>query len=195
MVDGALAGTIRAMFVMGENPLMSEPNLSHAQHAIDELDLLVCVDIFMNETGELADVILPSASFAEKDGTFTNSDRRIQRVRQALPAIGESRPDWEILCNLALRMEDYLGVEISSGFEYKNVEAIWEEMRALTPQFFGITYERLEREGGVHWPCPSLDHPGTPYLFEDDFPRGKGKFWSLDYTSDSEHPMMNTIII
>lgn len=188
MVDGALTGDIRAMFVMGENPLMSEPNLSHAQHAIDELDLLVCIDIFMNETGELADVILPSASFAEKDGTFTNSDRRIQRVRQALPAIGDSRPDWEILCNLALRMEDYLGVEVSSGFEYETVEAIWEEMRELTPQFYGITYDRLEKEGGVHWPCPSLDHPGTPYLFEDDFPRGKGKFWSLDYTSDSEHP-------
>jgi predicted molibdopterin-dependent oxidoreductase YjgC len=93
MVDGALTGRIKAMFVMGENPMMSEPNLSHAQHAIDELDLLVCIDIFMNETGEMADVILPSASFAEKDGTFTNSDRRVQRVRQALPSIGESLPD------------------------------------------------------------------------------------------------------
>lgn len=186
MVDGALTGEIRAMIVMGENPLMSEPNLSHAQHAIEHLDLLVCIDIFMNETGELADVILPSASFAEKDGTFTNSDRRVQRVRQALPAVGQSRPDWKILCNLALRLEDYLHVPVSAGFEYANAEAIWEEMRALTPQFYGITYERIDREGGVHWPCPSLDHPGTPYLFEDEFPRGKGKFWSLDYTSDSE---------
>lgn len=188
MVDGALTGEIRAMLVMGENPIMSEPNLSHAKHAIEALDLLVCIDIFMNETGELADVILPSASFAEKDGTFTNSDRRIQRVRQALPAVGQSRSDWQIMCDLAHRLEDFLGVEISAGFSYDTVEAIWDEMRMLTPPFYGITYERLERDGGVHWPCPSLDHPGTPYLFEDDFPRGKGKFWALDYTSDSETP-------
>ena len=111
MVDGALAGQIKAMIVMGENPMMSEPNLSHAQHALEELDLLVCIDIFMNETGEMADVILPSASFAEKEGTFTNSDRRVQRVRQALPAVGESLPDWQIICDLARRMEARLGIE------------------------------------------------------------------------------------
>jgi predicted molibdopterin-dependent oxidoreductase YjgC len=101
MVDGALTGQIRGMIVMGENPLMSEPNLSHAKHAMEALDFVVCIDIFMNETGELADVILPSASFAEKDGTFTNSDRRIQRVRQALPPVGESRVDWQIVAELA----------------------------------------------------------------------------------------------
>ncbi len=188
MVDGALTGQIHAMVVMGENPLMSEPNLSHAQHAMEALDFVVCIDIFMNETGELADVILPSASFAEKDGTFTNSDRRVQRVRQALPPVGQSRPDWQIVCDLATRMETLLGVETSAGFDYADVEAIWEEMRAVTPDFYGINYERLEREGGVHWPCPALDHPGTPYLFEDSFPRGKGKFWSLEYGTDSELP-------
>jgi len=188
MVDGALNGNIRAMLVMGENPLMSEPNLSHAKHAIEQLDLLVCIDIFMNETGEMADVILPSASFAEKDGTFTNSDRRVQRVRQALPQVGESKPDWQIICDLAKLVEEKLGIKHSAGFDYANPEAIWEEMRAVTPQFYGITYERIDAEGGVHWPCPALDHPGTPYLFEDEFPRGKGKFWSLEYTSDSEHP-------
>ncbi len=188
MVDGALAGAIKAMIVMGENPLMSEPNLSHAHHAMEALDFIVCIDIFMNETGELADVILPSASFAEKDGTFTNSDRRVQRVRQALPAVGKSRPDWLIVCDLAQRMEKLMGVQHSAGFNYLNTEAIWEEMRMLTPDFYGITYERLEREGGVHWPCPSLDHPGTPYLFEHDFPRGKGKFWTLEYGTESELP-------
>jgi predicted molibdopterin-dependent oxidoreductase YjgC len=186
MVDGALNGNIRAMLVMGENPMMSEPNLSHAQHAIEHLDLLVCIDIFMNETGELADVILPSASFAEKDGTFTNSDRRVQRVRQALPLVGDSKPDWVIICDLAKRVEAKLGMITSAGFDYDHPQSIWEEMRELTPQFYGITYERIEHEGGVHWPCPSLDHPGTPYLFEHDFPRGRGKFWALDYTSDSE---------
>jgi formate dehydrogenase alpha subunit len=188
MVDGALNGSIRAMIVMGENPMMSEPNLSHAQHAIENLDLLVCIDIFMNETGEFADVILPSASFAEKDGTFTNSDRRIQRVRQALPAVGQSRSDWEIVCDLAKRVESRLGITQSAGFDYADAEAIWEEMRMVTPDFYGVTYERIEREGGVHWPCPALDHPGTPYLFQDTFPRGRGKFWALEYTSDSEHP-------
>ncbi len=188
MVDGALTGNIRAMVVMGENPMMSEPNLAHAQHAIEALDFMVCIDIFMNETGEMADVILPSASFAEKDGTFTNSDRRVQRVRKALPAVGESRADWEIVCDIARRMEAKLGVEQSAGFDYANPGEIWEEMRAVTPDFYGITYERIDREGGVHWPCPSLDHPGTPYLFEEDFPRGRGKFWSLEYGTDSELP-------
>jgi predicted molibdopterin-dependent oxidoreductase YjgC len=167
---------------------MSEPNLSHAQHALDELDFLVCMDIFVNETGERADVILPSTSFAEKDGTFTNSDRRVQRVRQALAPVGNARPDWQIVCDLAKRMETLLGVEHSAGFDYAHPEAIWEEMRALTPDFYGITYERLEREGGVHWPCPGLDHTGTPYLFEDSFPRGRGKFWTLEYGTDSELP-------
>ncbi|MFN8380182.1 MAG: formate dehydrogenase subunit alpha [Anaerolineae bacterium] len=188
MVDGALTGKIRAMVVMGENPLMSEPNLAHARHAMEVLDFVVCIDIFINETGELADVILPSASFAEKDGTFTNSDRRVQRVRQAIPAVGSARPDWQIVCDLAQRMERLLGMEPSGGFDYADPEAIWEEMRAVTPDFYGITYERLERDGGVHWPCPALDHPGTPYLFEDDFPRGRGKFWALDYGTDSELP-------
>ncbi len=186
MVDAALLGSVRAMVVMGENPMMSEPNLSHAQHALEALDFLVCMDIFHNETTELADVVLPTASFAEKDGTFTNSDRRVQRVRQALPPVGESRPDWQIVCELAKRMETLLKIEPSAGFDYPNPEAIWEEMRAVTPDFYGITYERLEREGGVHWPCPALDHPGTPYLFEADFPRGKGKFWPLDYGTESE---------
>jgi formate dehydrogenase alpha subunit len=188
MVDGALTGRIKAMVVMGENPMMSEPNLAHAQHAIEALDLLVCIDIFMNETGELADVILPSASFAEKDGTFTNSDRRVQRVRQALPPVGESRSDWQIICDLAKRMETRLEIEQSAGFDYRNPEQIWEEMRQVTPPFYGITYARLEEESGVHWPCPSLDHPGTPYLFADEFPRGRGKFWPLEYGTESELP-------
>ncbi len=188
MVDAALTGAVRAMVVMGENPLMSEPNLSHAEHALHALDFIVCIDIFRNETTEFAHVILPSASFAEKDGTFTNSDRRVQRIRRALPPVGQSRPDWQIVCELARRTEAQLGVEQSAAFDYPDVEAIWEEMRAVTPDFYGITYERIEREGGVHWPCPALDHPGTPYLFEKDFPRGKGKFWTLEYGTQSELP-------
>ncbi len=188
MVDGALTGAIRAMVVMGENPLMSEPHLSHARHAMEALELVVCLDIFMNETGELAHVILPTASFAEKDGTFTNSDRRVQRVRKALPLPGDSRLDWDIVCDLARRMEPLLGITRSAGFDYPDVEAIWEEMRRVTPDFYGITYERLERESGVHWPCPTLDHPGTPYLFAESFPRGRGRLWALEYSNESELP-------
>jgi formate dehydrogenase alpha subunit len=188
LVDGALDGSVRAFYIMGEDPLTSEPNLSHAQHALEALDFIVCQDIFLNSTGRTADVILPSASFAEKDGTFTNSDRRVQRVRKALDPIGESRPDWEILCDLARLVEAKLDLQQSAGWDYEAANQIWEEMRSVTPDFVGITYERLEREGGVHWPCPSLDHPGTPFLFEESFPRGRGKFWALEYGTESELP-------
>ncbi len=188
IMDGALSGHIRAMYIMGEDPMTSEPNLEHARHAMEALEFIVSQDIFMNESAELADVILPSASFAEKDGTFTNSDRRVQRVRWAAPPVGESRPDWDILCDLAKRIEARLGRTTSAGFDYRHPSEIWEEMRRLTPDFGGITYERLDRENGVHWPCPSEDHPGTPYLFSDTFPRGRGKFWSIEYGNESEMP-------
>ncbi|MDF1499408.1 MAG: formate dehydrogenase subunit alpha [Anaerolineales bacterium] len=188
LVDGALTGAIKAFYIMGEDPLTSEPNLNHAKHAFEELDLIVCQDIFINSTGQMADVILPSSSFAEKDGTFTNSDRRVQLVRQAIPPVGESRSDWLIIADLARRVEEKLGQLTSAGWDYSHPSEIWEEMRALTPDFRGITYQRLEREGGVHWPCPSETHPGTPYLFAESFPRGRGKFWSLEYGTDSELP-------
>jgi len=186
MVDLAELGKVRGMFVLGENPMMSEPNQAHARHALGHLEFLVCQDIFINETGEMADVILPATSFAEKDGTFTNTDRRIQRCRAAVPPVGDSRPDWEIFCDLGRRIEARLGVR--AGFEFSDPAEIWEEMRRVTPDFWGITYERLEREGGVHWPCPSFDHPGTPYLFADEFPRGRGKFWEVTYGTNSEQP-------
>jgi formate dehydrogenase alpha subunit len=188
LVEGAYSGKVKAFFIMGEDPMTSEPNLSHTQDALEKLELIVCQDIFINSTGRMADVILPSCSFAEKDGTFTNSDRRVQRVRKAIEPVGESRSDWEIVCDLATRLEALLGIENSAGWNYRNPSEIWEEMRRVTPEFWGITYDRLEVEGGVHWPCPSEDHPGTPFLFEQSFPRGKGKFWSLEYGTLSEQP-------
>lgn len=188
MVDGAGDGRIRGMFVLGENPMMSEPNQNHARHALEHLELLVCQDIFINETGEMADVILPATSFAEKDGTFTNTDRRVQRCRAAVPPVGNSRADWDILSDLGRRIEQRLGLSLTAGFAYAHPSEIWEEMRHLTPDFWGIDYDRLEREGGVHWPCPDFDHPGTPYLFIDEFPRGKGKFWEVQYGTESELP-------
>jgi predicted molibdopterin-dependent oxidoreductase YjgC len=185
---------------MGENPLMSEPNLRHAQHAVEQLEFFVAQDIFFNESNVYADVILPAASFAEKDGTYTNSDRRVQRGRVAVPPPGQARADWEIISELARRcirsittneeqrMRNGEMERLLAGWSYGRPEEIWEEMRRVTPDFWGITYERLEREGGVHWPCPALDNPGTPYLFAEDFPSGRGKFWPVDYGTGSELP-------
>lgn len=188
MVTGADVGTVKAMFVLGENPIMSEPNQTHTRHSLEKLDFIVSQDIFINETGMMADVILPATSFAEKDGTFTNSDRRVQRVRAAVPPVAQSRPDWEILCELGKRIEQRMNKPLTHGFDFSHPSEIWEEMRAVTPDFYGITYERLEAEGGVHWPCPSLDHPGTPFLFSDGFPRGRGKFWEIPFGTESEQP-------
>ena len=143
MVDACYTGHVRAMFVLGENPMMSEPNLEHARHALEEVEFLVCQDIFINETGEMADVILPAVSFAEKDGTFTNTDRRVQRCRAAVPPVGRSRADWDILCDLGRRIEARLGLQLASGFDYAGPEQIWDEMRAVTPDFWGIDYARL----------------------------------------------------
>jgi len=188
IIDASLSGAVRAMFVLGENPMMSEPNLNHARHSLEHLEFIVCQDIFINETGAMADVILPATSFAEKDGTFTNTDRRVQRCHAAVAPVGNSRPDWEILSDLGRRIEARLDLGISSSFDYSHPGDIWEEMRRVTPDFWGIDYARLDREGGVHWPCPSFDHPGTPFLFADDFPRGKGKFWQVQFGTNSEQP-------
>jgi len=175
MVEGILSGRIRAMYIVGENPLLSEPNLRHATEAIRALDFLVVQDIFLHETAELADVVLPACSFAEKDGTFTNSERRVQRVRRAIPPVGQSRPDWEIICDLARRMCRKAGLD-ESQFAYASATDVFDELARLTPFLRGINYERLEREGGLQWPCPDPGHPGSPRLYADSFPRGLGRF-------------------
>ena len=188
MVDAAERGAIRAYFVMGENPMMSEPDLRHARHVMERLDFVLVQDIFMNETSEYADVILPAASFAERDGTFTNSDRRVQLVRKALDPPGSALPDWEILCDLAQRVEALLEPQQSAGFSYSSTSEIWDEMANLTPPFQGIDHARIQRESGVHWPCPTPDHPGTPTLFADDFPSGKGRLTPLSFEPGAELP-------
>ncbi|NQS92541.1 MAG: formate dehydrogenase subunit alpha [Chloroflexi bacterium] len=188
MVDAVESGAIKGYYVMGENPMMSEPDLLHARHVMEDLEFLLYQDIFVNETGEYADVILPAVSFAEKEGTFTNSDRRVQLIRKAVEPGGEARPDWDIIQDLALRVEEKLGVQSSAGFTFANPLEIWDEMADLTPPFQGITHDRIQREDGVHWPCPTLDHPGTPYLFTDSFPSGKGKLTPLVYRPSQELP-------
>ena len=180
-------GTVKAMYIMGENPLMSEPNLRHAHHAIENLEFLVCQDLFINETGRYADVILPGASWAEKDGTFTNTDRRVQRVRQAFAPFGESRADWQIVCDVALRLEKKLGRARSAHWDYTHPSEIFEEMGRLVPAYAGITYDRLDGDG-LQWHVPTRDHPGTPFLFEKEFPRGRAKFFPLVYEPSKEQP-------
>jgi formate dehydrogenase alpha subunit len=183
MVEGCLDGRIRAMYVVGENPLLSEADLHHAEKALGQLDCLVVQDLFMHETAERAHVFLPAAAFAEKDGTFTNSERRVQRVRRALPPPGQTRPDWWISSELARRVAQRLGRQVS-GFDYDDPSQIWAELTSLWPAAAGISYARLEG-GGLQWPCPTLEHPGTRYLYADSFPRGRARFVAVHQTADA----------
>jgi len=188
MVDAVESGAIKGYYVMGENPMMSEPDLLHARQVMERLEFVLYQDIFMNETGEYADIILPAANFAEKDGTFTNSDRRVQLIRPAVKPPGEARPDWAIIQDLARRVQKKLGVTSFAGFNFNSPAEIWREMADLTPPFQGISHQRISAENGVHWPCPTEDHPGTPYLFTESFPRGKGKLTPIAYRPSSELP-------
>lgn len=179
MVEQAVSGEIEAMYIVGENPLLSEPNIAHAREGIERLKFLVVQDIFMHETAELADVVLPAAAFAEKDGTFTNSERRVQRIRKAIDPPGAARPDWEIVCDLARRVAERLDRD-PDQFSYTHPSEIFAEMGRLWPNIAGISYERLEREGGIQWPCPTPEHPGTPRMYAESFPRGLGKFVPIE---------------
>jgi predicted molibdopterin-dependent oxidoreductase YjgC len=176
MVEGCLTGDTRAMYVVGENPLLSEPDLHHAEKAFGQLDFLVVQDLFMHETAERAHVFLPAAAFAEKEGTFTNSERRVQRVRAALPPPGEAQPDWWITAELAKRVARHLGLAVGRQFDYADPAEIFDEMARLTPFLGGLSHARLDREGGLQWPCPTPEHPGTPYLYGESFPRGRARF-------------------
>jgi formate dehydrogenase alpha subunit len=197
MVEGCLDGRVRAMYVVGENPLLSEPDLHHAEKAIQQLDFLVVQDLFMHETAEHAHVFLPAAAFAEKDGTFTNSERRVQRIRQAIAPPGQARPDWWIACELAKRTARRLGTTVA-GFDYRHPSEIFDEMASLWPSVGGMSYARLDG-GGLQWPCPSPEHPGTRYLYGESFPRGKGRFVPVAQTAtaaelpDPDYPfLLNT---
>ena len=173
MVEAAGRGELKAMYVVGENPFLDEANLRHARHAMHNLEFLVVQDIFLQETAQAAHVVLPAASFAEKDGTFTNSERRIQRVRRAIAPVGQSRPDWEITCDIARRVSRRLGMD-ESQFAYASPAAIFDQLARLTPIMAGVSHARLDRQGGIQWPCPTPDHPGTPNLYTESFPRPNG---------------------
>jgi formate dehydrogenase alpha subunit len=181
-------GGVRALYIMGENPLMSEPDLHHSEAQLRTVDFLVAQDMFINETSAYADVFLPAASWAEKEGTFTNTDRRVQRVRRAIAPRGQAWPDWEIVCDLARRIEGLLGRTPSAGWDYAEPSEVLAEMGRLVPEYRGVTYPRLDELGGLHWPVPDEDHPGTTFLFAEDFPRGRGKFFPLEYVPAAEPP-------
>lgn len=168
---------IKALYIFGENPVVADPNQNHVINALENLDFLVVQDIFLTETAQYADVILPGVSFAEKDGTFTNTDRRIQRVNKAVNPVGDVKQDWQIICDLAKS----LGYEM----KYDHPSQIMDELASLTPSYGGISYERLEKSS-LHWPCPDNNHPGTKTLHVGKFSRGKGKFHPVSYRPPAE---------
>lgn len=180
IIDSILDGEIKALYIMGENPALSDANIHHVMEALEKVEFLVVQDIFLTETAVKADVVLPAAAFAEKEGTFSNTERRVQMVRQAVNAPGEAKADWFILQELAHK----LGIK----WHYEGPEDIFQEIALLTPSYAGISYQRLEQEGGLQWPCPNADHPGTIYLHEGKFSKGKGLFTPVEYLPPAEEP-------
>jgi formate dehydrogenase alpha subunit len=188
MFPAAHDGKLKAMYIIGENPLVSDADLNHAEKCLNALDFLVVQDLFLNETARQADVVLPSACYAEKEGTFSNTERRVQRVRKAVEPPGEARDDWRIICDIATRM--------GFAMSYDTSQQIMDEIRKVTPSYAGIPYGRIEQEG-IHWPCPNEEHPGTPILHRDQFTIGKGVFHAIDYIppaeiADGDYPLYLT---
>jgi formate dehydrogenase major subunit len=187
-LNAAHEGKVKALYVMGENPMLSDPDLNHAKEALNHLDLLIVQDILLSETAEIAHVVLPAACFAEKDGTFSNTERRVQMVRKAVEAPGQAKADWEIIAELSTKMGYPMG--------YATPEDIMKEINALTPSYAGITYNRLEKFG-IQWPCPNSTHPGTKFLHQDRFSRGLGLLSAIEYippaeVPDAEYPFVMT---
>ncbi len=180
MIKQAINGRLKAIYFVGENPVLADPDQNSVYEALGNLDFFVVQDIFLTETAKLADVVLPASSWAEKEGTFSNSERRVQRVREAIPPIPGSRPDWEIISELLQRF-DVPG-------DYSSPAAIFDEMAALAPVFRGMSHERLDREGGLQWPCLDIHHPGTPILHTEAFARGRGHFVGVPYEAPPEVP-------
>lgn len=188
MVQAMIEGRIKALYVIGENPKLSDPDWNHFSHALKTLDFLAVQDIFLSETAQVADVVFAASSLAEKDGTFTNTERRCMRVRKAVEPLGDSLPDWQIITRLSTAM----GYEM----DYHGPEEIFDEMASLTKSYSGMNYARLGIDG-LQWPCPDSDHPGTMYLHKEQFSRGKGKFFGIGFqepaeATDKQYPFLLT---
>ncbi len=188
IIDGAAGGTIKALYVMGENPMMSDPDTAHVEKALKNLELFIVQDIFRNETADLAHVVLPSSAWAEKEGTFTNTERCVQRIRKAVDAPGEAKDDWQIISMIANKL--------GASWNYENAKSVMEEINKVTASYAGITYDRIEWKG-IQWPCPNTEHPGTPILHTHAFTRGKGLFTVCEHIpaaeqTDAEYPLILT---
>ena len=188
MFPAVLEGKMKAIVILGENPVVSDADCHHVEKALKALDFLLVIDIFNTPTSDLAHVVLPGAAFAEKEGTFSNTERRVQLLRRAAEPPGESRPDWQIIQELSSRF--------GYPMDYASPRAIMEEIAKLTPSYGGITYDRLEGDG-LQWPCPNAEHPGTRFLHQGRFTRGKGLFSAIEYKpaaemADEEYPFQLT---
>jgi predicted molibdopterin-dependent oxidoreductase YjgC len=189
-------GKMHAMYVMGENPMLSDPNTTHAEASLRKLDFLVVQDIFPNETAQLAHVILPAAAALEKTGTFTNTERRVQVLHPVVQSPGQARPDWQIISEIAARFEREMGTAQNIHWDFTSPEAVMKEITSVTPQYAGISYPRLEGKG-LQWPCPTPEHPGTRLLHANGFSRGLGKFNPIHAhdaaeQTDEEYPLILT---
>lgn len=178
VMTAAGKGTVKGLYIMGENPVISDPDSNHVRECLNKAEFLVVQDIFMTDTALYADVVLPSSSFAEKDGTFTNTERRVERIRKAIDPPGEARADWQILCEVAHRMG-------YKKMDYNHPSEVMDEIASVTPIYAGISYDRLDPYG-IQWPCPAKDHPGTPVLHKEKFTRGKGAFMPRPYLPPAE---------
>jgi predicted molibdopterin-dependent oxidoreductase YjgC len=192
MIPAAGEGKVKALYILGEDPVMSDPDSAHIRHCLETCDFIVLQEIFPSESSAFADVLLPGVSFAEKDGTFTNTERRIQRVRKAIDPPGEARDDWWITSKLATRILAEGERQVQGGayaaWDYNNPSEVMEEIAGLTPSYGGVTYERLERGERLQWPVPTVEHPGTPILHVGKFARGLGRFMPIEHLPPTELP-------
>jgi len=202
IMKAAEEGTVKCLHIIGENPMTSDPDLNHVRYSLQQTEFIVTQEIFFTETGQYADVILPAAGFVEKDGTFTNTERRIQQVRKAIDAPGEAKPDSWIIAQLARRMQALGAVTPRpeapyAAWDYATPADIMHEINQLTPIYAGITYRRLKEGAQLQWPVPNEEHPGTPVLHAGRFSRGLGNFAAVDHMPpaelpDDEYPLMLT---
>ncbi len=200
MIPSITEDKIRALYILGENPIMTDPDTNHIRHCLADLEFMVLQEIFPSETSQYADVLLPGVTFAEKTGTFTNTERRVQMVRQAINPIGDARNDWEITTDLAKRMLSNSGQQVDTsaafaGWDYSGPEQIMAEIAALAPSYSGVNYDRLEKGERLHWPVKGIDHPGTPILHVGQFARGKALFAVTQHIPpfelpDAEYPVL-----
>jgi predicted molibdopterin-dependent oxidoreductase YjgC len=193
MIPALVEGKVKALYILAEDPVMSDPDTTHIRHCLEAAEFVVLQEIFPTETSPYADVLLPGVTFAEKTGTFTNTERRVQMVHQAIPPLGDSRPDWWITAEIGKRIvaaggARQIGEAPYAGWEYADTSAIMIEVNALTPSYGGITHARLDKGERLQWPCPNTEHPGTLILHTKGFARGQGKFMPIDHVPPAELP-------